>query len=62
VFAALWYCWDMVGFSGGEFYLKEVMSLEIVLARVSSAMTKHHDQCNSGRKGFICLMLPDHNL
>lgn len=44
--------------SGRGFYLKEVMSLETVLVRVTVAVMKYHDQCNSGRKFSLCF----HNL
>lgn len=59
--AALQGCKDMVGSSGGEVCLTEVISLEIGLVRVTIAVMKNHDQCDSGRKGFIWLMLPYHD-
>jgi hypothetical protein len=32
----------------------------LIILRVSTAATKHYDQSNLGRKGFVCLIFPQH--
>ena len=41
---------------------REQLGVGTVLVRVSTAMTKHHEQSKPKRKGFIWLTLPHHSL